>query len=223
MTFVFLMEAFAAYIPPFLFASNPGGSIQLWSSTAANGMAGDDSTMFLASLGAMIMLVPLLLTPIRGRPAWKDPLRMSIIGVWLLAYIATPIEGFLIEFNEATMAGGPTDLVFGNEQYFALFGLTMVAVAFLTVDFFQDRRGSRKILAAWGMLVATLTVVAGYIYAYFDPGTPDGTIASVTNWGWVYSAGLLLISVVVIVSVVTLLRGADEPIVSMPAQTPPQS
>ena len=47
MTFIFLLEAFAAYVPPLIFASNPGGSFQLWSSTAANGMAGNDGTMFL--------------------------------------------------------------------------------------------------------------------------------------------------------------------------------
>jgi hypothetical protein len=213
MTFVYLLEAFAAYIPPLIFASDPGGSLQLWSSTAANGMAGDDSTMFLASAGAMIMLIPLMFTSIRGRPAWRDPLRMSILAMWLLAYIATPIEGFFIEFNEATMAGGPTDVVFGVQQYFALFGITMIAVAFLAVDYFQDRKGSRNMLAALGMLATTFTVVAGFIYAYFDPGVlnPDGTIAGITTWGWVYTGGLLLISFVVIVAVFVVLKGADEP------------
>jgi hypothetical protein len=213
MTFVYLLEAFAAYTPPLLFASDPGGSFQLWSFTAANGMAGDDSTMWLASLGAIIMLIPLFLTPIRGRPAWKDPLRMSILATWVLAYIATPIEGFFIEFNEATLSGGPTDVVFGNQQYFALFGITMVAAAFLAVDFFQDRRGSRSVLAGLGFLVTFFTVVAGFIWAYFDPGVlnPDGSLAGITNWGWVYAAGLFLISVVVIAATAAILRGADEP------------
>ena len=214
MTFVYFLEAFAAYSPPLLFASDPGGSLQLWSFTAANGMAGDDSTMFLASLGAMIMIVPLFLTSIRGKPAWKDPLRMSILATWVLAYVATPIEGFLIEFNEATMSGGPTDVVFGNQQYFALFGITMVAVAFLAVDYFQDRRGSRSGVAAFGMLVTLLTVVSGYVYAFFDPGdlNPDGTVAGITTWGWVYAAGLLLVSFVVLAAVAAVLRGTDEPI-----------
>jgi len=224
MTIVFLLEAFTTVwpnsTPPLLFASNPGG-FQLWSFTANNGMAGDDSTMFLASAGAMIILIPLLLTSIRGKPAWKDPIRLSILATWILAYIATPIEGFFIEFNEATLHGGPTDVVFGNQQYFALFGITMVTMAFLAVDFFQDRRGSRSMVAGLGMLVTTFTLIAGYVYAYFDPGVfnPDGTLG-VTTWGWVYAAGLLLISAVVIVAVVAILRGADEPI--SPIESPPQ-
>ena len=217
MTIVFLLEAFTTVwpssVPPLLFASYPG-SVQLWSSTAQNGMAGDDSTMFLASAGAMIMLVPLLFTSIRGKPAWKDPIRLSILATWILAYIATPIEGFFIEFNEATMSGGPTDIVFGNLQYFALFGITMVTIAFLAVDFFQDRKGVRRRVATLGMLVTTFTVIVGYIYAFFDPGVlnPGGTLAGTTAWGWVYSAGLLLVSVVVIAATVAVYKGSFEPI-----------
>ena len=217
MTTVFLLEAFTNVwpdsTPPLLFASNPGG-FQLWSYTAANGMAGDDSTMFLASAGAMIMFIPLLFTPIRGRPAWKDPIRLSILSTWILAYIATPIEGFFIEFNEATLGGAPADIVFGNQQYFALFGITLVAMAFLAVDFFQDERGTRSVVAALGMLVTTFTVIVGYIYAFLDPGVlnPDGTLAGTTTWGLVYAAGLLLVSLVAVVATVAVFRGAKEPV-----------
>ena len=224
MTITFLLEAFTTVwpnsVPPLLFASNPG-SFQLWSTTALNGMAGDDSTMFLASLGAIIILIPLMLTSIRGKPAWKDPLRLAILATWVLAYIATPIEGFFIEFNEATMAGGPTDLVFGAQQYFALFGITMVTIAFLAVDYYEDRKGKRSIIAGLGMLVTTFTLIAGYIYAYFDPGilNTDGTLTMTTS-GWAYAAGLLLVSVVIIAAMVAVLRGANEPI--MPAASPQQ-
>ncbi len=215
MTTVFLLEAFTTVwpssTPPLLFASNPGG-FQLWSSTASNGMAGDDSTMLLASVGAMILFIPLLFTSIRGKPAWKDPIRVSLLATWILAYIATPIEGFFIEFNEATMSGGPTDIVFGNQQYFALFGITLVTMAFLAVDFFQDERGARNVVAASGMLVTTFSVVLGYIYAFFDPGVlnPDGTLGGMTTSGWLYSAGLLLVSVVAVVAMVAVYRGAKE-------------
>ncbi len=217
MTTVFLLEAFTTVwpgsTPPLLFASNPGG-FQLWSDTASNGMAGDDSTMLLASLGAMILFVPLLFTSIRGKPAWKDPIRLSILATWILAYIATPIEGFFIEFNEATLHGGPTDLVFGNQQYFALFGITLLAMAFLAVDFFQDERGARSLVAASGMLVGSFTVVVGYVYAFFDPGilNPDGSLAGLTGWGWVYAAGILLVSVVAVVATVAVYRGSKEPV-----------
>jgi hypothetical protein len=214
MTFVYLLEAFAAYTPPLLFASDPGGSLQLWSFTAANGMAGDDSTMFLSSLGAVFLLVPLLLTSMQGKPAWKDPIRASLLATWVLAYLATPIEGFVIEFNEATLGGTSLDVVFGNEQYFALFGITMVAMGFLAVDFFQNRKGLRNLVAALGILVTAFTVAAGYAYTYFDPGAlnTDGTLSGVTSTGWIYAVGLVLVSLAVIVAMVAVYRGSEEPI-----------
>jgi hypothetical protein len=208
MVATFLLEAFTTTwpnaTPPLLFASNPG-NFQLWSSTASNGMAGDDSTMFLASLGAIILLVPLLLTRIRDKPAWRDPIRLSIIATWIIAYIATPLEGFFIEFNEATMHGGPTDIVFGNLQYFALFGITMVTLSFLAIDFFQDNEGVKKAIAAAGIFVLLFTLVAGFIYAFVDPGTlnPDGSL-SMTTWGLVFAVGLLLVSFVVIAATVAV-------------------
>jgi hypothetical protein len=216
MTLVFLLEGFTTLwpsaTPPLLFASYPG-SVQLWSSTASNGMAGDDSTMFLASAGAMIMLVPLMFASIKGKPAWKDAIRLSVLATWILAYVATPIEGFFIEFNEATMHGGPTDIVYGQQQYFALFGITMVTIAFLLVDFFQDKKGVRSQIARLGMLVTTFTVIVGYIYAFLDPGilNSDGTMSG-SLWGYVYAAGVLLVSVVVIVATIAVYRGTHDAI-----------
>ncbi|MCL5430645.1 MAG: hypothetical protein M1504_04215, partial [Candidatus Marsarchaeota archaeon] len=213
MVVVYLLEGFTPIwpnsTPPLLFASNPSG-FQLWSATDANGMAGDDSTMFLASIGAMIILIPLLLTKAKGKSVWKDPLRLSVMATWILAFIATPIEGFFIEFNEATMQGGPTDIVFGNIQYFALFGITMIAMAFLAVDFFQDKARVRKAIAITGISVIVFTLISGFVYAYMDPGVPNsnGTL-SMTNSGWLYSIGLLLMSFVILGALAALYVAPD--------------
>ncbi len=214
MVIVFLFEAFAAFTPPLIFASNPGGPMQLISYTASNGMASDDATMFLASLGAMIMLLPLMLTKLRDRPAWRDPLRLSILATWIIAYIATPIEGFYIEFHEATLSGAPPDVVFGNLQYFALFAITMVTLAFLAVDFFEGRRNIRKNVAGAGIAVTVFALITGYIYAFFDPGSlnSSGSIAGTTFWGWIFAIGLLLMSVVVIKAMLIVRKGRDNPI-----------
>ena len=168
------------------------------------------------------MLIPLLLTPAGGKPEWKDPLRVSILATWTLAYIATPVEGFFIEFNEATLSGNPMDTVFGNEQYFALFGILMVTIAFLAVDFYQDRKESRSMVATLGMLVTIFTLIAGYIFTYFDPGVlnADGSLAATTTWGWIYAAGLLLVSVVIFAAMAAVLRGAEEPISTMGSPSP---
>ncbi len=212
MVTVFLFEAFAGFSPPLLFASNPGGQMQLVSYTASNGMASDDATMFLASLGAMIMLVPLMLTRIRDRPAWKDPIRLSILLTWIIAYVATPLEGFFIEFNEATLSGAPVDVVFGNLQYFALFAITMVALAFLAVDFFQGQRNVRRKIAMSGIAVTLLALITGFIYAFIDPGTLNAAqtnVAGTTAWGLVFSIGLLLMSGIVIYAMLKVRSGHD--------------
>jgi hypothetical protein len=215
MTLTYIIEGFTQIWPngpPLVLASDPGGPISLWSFSAANGIAGDDSTMFLASLGAMIMLVPLMLTKFRGRPAWKDPLRLAVLGTWILAYVATPIQGFMIEFNESSWHGTPLDTAYGSQQYFALFGLTMVAAAFLAVDFFQDKNGMRKTVAWFGAVIATFATLAGLAWTWFDSGAlaADGSLP-VTVTGWVYTAGLLLVSTVLIAAVVAVYRGSPEP------------
>jgi hypothetical protein len=216
MTTTYIIEGFTQIWPngpPLLLASNPGGPISLWSFSASNGIAGDDSTMFLSSLGALIMLTPLLLTNIRGKPAWKDPIRLAVLGTWVLAYVATPVEGFVIELNESTWHGTPLDMVFGGQQYFALFGITMVAAAFLAVDFFQDRNGARRSIAWLGMVVTTFAVMAGLAFTWFDSGilAPDGSLA-LTTTGWVYTAALALVSLVPIAAVVVVYRGSPEQI-----------
>jgi hypothetical protein len=221
MVTTFIVEGFTQVWPagpPLLFANNGTGPIQLYSFNMTNGMAGDDFTMFLASLGAMVMLVPMLLTTIRGKPAWKDPIRLAVLSTWVLAYIATPVEGFVIEFNEGTLSGTPLDVVFGNQQYFALFGITMVSVAFLAIDFFQDRGGIRKSFATWGMLITVLAVIAGYAYTYFDPGVlaADGSLP-VSATGWVYAALLALTSLILVAAAVfAVSRGTEESIETAP-------
>ena len=216
MVTVFLLEAFSTVwpnsTPPLLFASNPSG-LQLWSFTDANGMAGDDSTMLLASAGAMILLVPLFMTRIHDRPVWKDPIRTSVLLTWIFAYIATPIEGFYIEFHEATMYGMPIDLVFGNLQYFALFGIATITMTFLAVDYFQNKDRILTSVAFFGTLVTAFTLVASFIYVYFDAGRliPDGTsLAGTTLWGYIFSGGLLLMSFVVFGAMIAVYFGVDE-------------
>ncbi len=211
MVVVFLFEAFAAYTPPLLFASNPGGPMQLWSFTSQNGMAGDDTTMLLASIGAMIMLIPLMLTKIRDRPAWKDPIRLSILATWIIAFIATPLEGFFIEFNEATLSGAPIDVVFGNLQYFSLFAITMIALAFIAVDFFQSSKDIRKKVASVGIAVTVFALITGFIYVFFNPGllNSTGSISGTTVWGYIFATGLFLMSCAVIYAMLKVRSGYD--------------
>jgi hypothetical protein len=220
MTLTYILEGFTQALPtgpPLLLSNNGTGPISLYAFGVTNGIAGDDSTMFLSSLGAMIMLVPLMLTNIRGKPAWKDPIRIAVLGTWIMAFVATPLEGFIIEFNEGIWHGTALDIAFGSQQYFALFGLTMVASAFLAVDFFQERAGLRKSIAWLGTVVTAFTVVAGLAYTYFDSGilAADGSLP-ITNTGWVYAVGLALVSVAIMAVALMVSRGFSEPI-SVPA------
>jgi len=209
-TAVFVLEAFTTVfpggVPGALFASNPGGSIQLFASTgtAANGMAGDDTTMLWAALGAIIVLVPLLFTTVRGRPAWRDPVRGSILLTWIFSFIATPLQGFYIEFHESTYSpggvGGPTDVVFGNLQYFALISITLVCMSLLAVDYYVDKRGLRTPVAGYAMLSVLIATVGGYVYVWY--GTSTGSPGY-----WVFNVGLILMDLFLVVAMVAVYLG----------------
>ena len=77
LSIMFFLETYTTVfpngVPPALFASDPGGSIQFYSYTAANGMASDYTTMLWAAIGAMIVLVPLFFTRARGTPTLARP------------------------------------------------------------------------------------------------------------------------------------------------------
>ena len=203
-TVVFFLESFTTVfpnsIPDLLFASDPGGSLQLFSSTAANGMAGDDVTMLWAAAGALIVLVPLLYTKVRGQPTWKDPVRAAILGTWVLSFIATPIQGFYIEFHESTLSGAPPDLVFGNLQYFALIGITLVCMALLVVDFYVDSRRARTPIAVFGIFSVLLATVGAYIYAFF-------TTDSGSTGYWIFNVGFLLMDMLLLAAMVAVYYG----------------
>ena len=219
MTLIYILEGFFQWSPPLLFAYDYGGPISLWSYNASNGLAGDDSTMFWASLGGLILLVPLMLTKIRGRPAWRDPIRLAVLGTWIMAYFATPLEGFIIEFNEQSWSGTPLDMAFGNQQYFALFGLTTVCLAFLAADFFIDRTDLRKSIAWFGTVAAACATVAGLAYTYVDPGAlaPDGSLP-VTTTGYVYAVGLGLAALFLVVAAIETCTCGSPEAMEVPAK-----
>jgi len=221
-TTVYVLEAFTTVfpggVPGTFFASNPGGSVQLFSSTgtSANGMAGDDTTMLWAALGALIVLVPLLYTKVRGRPAWKDPVRASILLTWIFSFIATPIQGFYIEFHESTFTPGgvpgPADVVFGNLQYFALIGITLVCMALLAVDFYVDKRGVRSSVAGFAMLSVLIATVGAYIYVWY--GTSSGSPGY-----WVFNVGFVMMDLFLVLAMVALYLGRTDTIPTSEAQT----
>jgi len=211
LTAVFVLEAFSTVfpggVPGNIFGSNPGGPIHFFTSTgtAANGMAGDDTTMLWAALGAVVILVPLLYTKVRGRPAWKDPVRGSILLTWIFSFIATPIQGFYIEFHEATLSGGPADVAFGNLQYFALIGITVVCMSLLAIDFYVDRREVRTPVAGFAILSVLIATVGGYIYVWY--GTYSGGPGD-----WVFNVGFVMMDVFLLLAMLAVYRGRQEKI-----------
>jgi len=213
-TVMFVLEAYTTVfpngIPPALFASSPGGAIQFYSYTSPNGMASDDTTMLWAALGAMIILVPLLYTRLNGRPAYRDPVRVAILGTWILTFLATPVQGFYIEFHEATLSGAPPDVVFGNLQYFALIGIPLVCMALLAIDFYQERKSTRSAAAVFAIFGTLIAVVSGYIYVYYTTAT--GSPAA-----WVFGFGLLLMDLFLLFAMVAVYLGRPEIIELMPS------
>ena len=216
LTTIFILEAYTTVFPSgnpgLFFASNPGGfTLYAWGTTDSNGMAADDTMMLWAALGAMIILVPLFYTTVNGKPAWKDPIRASILGTWILTFIATPIEGFYIEFHEATLSGGPTDVGFANLQYFALIGIPLVCMGLLAIDFYQEKTSTRSAGSAFAIFGTLIAVVSGYAFVYYSATSPGGPTA------WVFGFGLLLMDLFLLFAMVAVYLGNPEKIEMMPA------
>jgi hypothetical protein len=167
--------------------------------------------MLWAALGGMIVLVPLFYTTVNGKPAWKDPIRVSILGTWILTFIATPIQGFYIEFQEATLSGGPTDVVFGDLQYFALIGIPLVCMGLLAIDFYQDKRSTRSAGSAFAIFGTLIAVVSAYTFVYFTATSPAGPAA------WVFGFGLLLMDLFLLFAMVAVYFGNPEKIEMVPS------
>lgn len=207
MTGVFVLEAYTTVFPNgspgVVLASDPGGAVSIWAQSAANGMMADDTTMLWAALGALILFVPLLRTKVAGHATWRDPLRASILGTWVLAFVATPLEGFYIEFHESTLAGNPPDVIFGNLQYFALIGITLVSMSLVAMDFcpgrlFCEERTSRRTAVAVFSIVATsIATVGATIYTFVTNDT--GSVGY-----WVFNVGLVLMGISLLGAMATI-------------------
>lgn len=215
LTTIFFLEAYTTVFPSgnpgLFFASNPGPfTLYAWGTTDVNGMAADDTMMLWASLGAMIVLVPLFFTPHKGKPAWKDPVRASILGTWILTFIATPLEGFYIEFHESTLSGNPPDIVFGNLQYFALIGIPLVCMGLLAIDFYQEKRSTRTAASVFAIFGTLIAMVSGFTYVYYTQSS--GSPAS-----WVFGFGLLLVDLSLLVAMLAVYLGNPEKVEMMPS------
>jgi hypothetical protein len=215
LTAIFFLEAYTTVFPGgnpgLFFASNPGSfTLYAGAGVDTNGMAADDTMMLWASLGALIVLLPLFFTTLKGRPAWKDPVRFSILATWILTFIATPLQGFYIEFNESSLAGNPPDLVFGNLQYFALIGIPLVCIGLLAIDFYQEKRSTRTTASIFAIFGTLIALVTGFIYVFYTTGS-----TSAAAWG--FGLGLLLMDLFLLVAMVGVYLGNPEKVEMMPA------
>ncbi len=202
-------EAFVAWVPPILFSNTASNGV-------LNGWASDDTTMLVSALGAMLLLVPLSLTYMKGRSVWRDPIRAAILGTGILTFLANAVMGFYIESNESIYAapGATGDAVFAAVQpFFAIFILPLVVLGFLALDFCQESSRVRTLLATLGGLGATLGTLGMFIYTFYEPST--GTLGY-----WFYVAGLLTVALFILVTTFTVLRGRDTRIPSSETNYP---
>jgi hypothetical protein len=179
---VLVLEAVINFAPPTLFQSGPGG---------VNGMAGDDTTMAITALGAMIALIPLALTKIDGKSSWKDSVRLALLGTWIAAVINCVVEGFYIEFHEdifgSTLA--TNHAIFSDvNPLFGIMTLLAVALVLLAVDYYEVGGILRRVtgwVAGVGIIVA---ILGASLYVFVDPST--GGLSY-----WLYILGMFVLGV----------------------------
>ena len=152
MTLVFIVAGLTSWGPPTLFQNDP------------NGLASDDVLMGLVGMGAVIALVGIISMPVERRgkktvPLAKDPLRLSVVISWLLAFVSVAVFGYFIEFSEtyfSSDAGLPHDEAFTSTHLmFGFFMLPIVAGCLLAVDLIYRRTEN----APYPQFVAPLALV----------------------------------------------------------------
>ena len=128
--------AFVNFAPPTLFTSGPND---------INGMAGDDLIMTIVFLGAMVVVAAALMS----RQAWRNGLRLTILGTWVAMVAITVLMGFYIELNQVQFAGS----LAANDASFAaahpmtgIFLMAVLSLALLLVDFFGVTGRARRIV-----------------------------------------------------------------------------
>jgi hypothetical protein len=159
MTVILLAVAFLNFTPPTLFASGKDG---------INGIAGDDASMSLIGIGAMVLVVAVL----AERRFWRDPLRLMVLATWVAAVAINIIEGFYIELNENQFQAALTknDAAYSVAQPMTgVFLLIAVSLALLLVDHYEIAGGARR-LVAWVAGIGLLVTLAGVtLWTFADP------------------------------------------------------
>ena len=192
-TVVFLDIAFNNFSPATLF---PNGN--------ANGIAGDDMTMTMAAIGAMVLVIPMALAKLgsASKPFWRDSVHLTMIGSWVLAVVVNVISGFYVEMNEDTFqtTSLANDTAFAQLQsLFGIFVLASVALVMLSIDQAGvSPRWRSNIGRAMG--IGTLVATAGGLaWAFSDPSS-TGLMFSV------HLIGLGLIGVAGTLTATSILR-----------------
>jgi hypothetical protein len=156
-----------------------------------NGMAGDDTVMTITALGAMIALIPLALAKFDGGRSWKDSVRLTLLGTWIVAVINSVFQGFYIELHADAFSSTMTanhDVFMNVNPMFGVFTLAAFALVLLAVDYYAVS-GTMRHVCGWvagvGLIVATL---GSSLWVFIDPST--GGLPY-----WIYILGLLVMGV----------------------------
>ncbi len=207
MTFVLVAVAAVNYSLPTLLQGGPQG---------VNGIAGDDVTMSIIAVGAMITLVPLGLTRFEKGKSWRDSVRFGLLGAWVLAVIVNVIQGFFIELHEDVFSATSVanDAVYSEFQpMFGVFVFLGAALVMLAVDYYNVSRGLRRAIgwiAGIGLLIATL---GGTLWVYLDPSL--GGLSY-----WLYIFGVQIVGVSALLATLAIRAARVERISVLVVQTP---
>jgi cytochrome bd-type quinol oxidase subunit 2 len=193
MTVLYFYMAAFNYSPPNLFASGPNG---------INAMAGDDAVTSFTFIGTLLVLVPLLFTRFKGKLLSRDSIRLSLLGTWFFLIAITIVGGFIIEFNESSFQGTliAKDNAFSVFQpLFGLFGLTLVGLLLLAVDFYREGHEIERATGWIAGIGLTVASVGGLLWAFVHPATSSWEFA-------IFTAGTVILAIGGLCSAVVIAR-----------------
>jgi hypothetical protein len=160
-TLVLGAAAFVNFAPPTVFTSGPND---------INGLASDDLIMTVVFVGAMVVAAAALMS----RQAWRNGLRLTILGSWVAMVAITVLMGFYIELNQVQFTGS----LAANDASFAaahpmtgIFLMVVLSLALLLVDFFGVAGRARRIVVAIGAIGLIAAAVGTTFWTFIDPST----------------------------------------------------
>ena len=176
MTAVYVVGGLTNYVIPTMFTFGPG---------AANGLAQDDLLTGIVGIGAFLVLIGMLWSPVKSAAKniekgtdylMNDPIGMAILLSWVFALVMIPVLGYSIELQEnyfgmlgfiTNAPGAISDINFMRfHQMFGFFLMPAMSTLLMGLDYFSYIPKNRELIG-YSLIFGSLVMFIGGVGLIF--------------------------------------------------------